>query len=746
MSRVRVPQEALGARPVSLPGFSVPQFQPTVAGQLAGVLSGAVDATTQAVGFMSAVESMKAREAIIDVRNNRAAIAEAEQNARQLQIEEERAAALMRGQAGRDVDAIAGDIIAAFESGQMDAHIGRVVDNDVLNQIADGYAEPATAGWGADSEYTRTFKAEVRKLVTDRGIRRQAGLQEADRQQNIANLQRDFSTASSVDEIRAGIEANKGFVGLNDQQFIEQIVTPVLQGRAMNGDATAAKMASELIPDSRVVESIQRHLDAFNESRTADAHINALNTFSLRSQRASSAGDVSGLSSLQRDIQEFQSKPENAPIYAALNSMWESADNEIRQIEKQQLVEKAQVSHNDRVSQAVAMIRGGDGYAVDTIETQVPGTSQSITTNKSELNRIAFDLVKRDAESLYPDDPTGRISHQIDYVSQSKNFPNEWTQVLQVGASAADSLLLDSVDGKETPIPAQTAAGFELYKAISARAPYLLASMVSYDDRKFYERTMSEMRRGVVGNDVRKAMLSAKVSIQTRPSRVDISGPTILSTLSEIQVSPTNGTWGGANPMFTSIENELIARADLFADLTPAEAAKKAAEEIKPNLVRINGFTTYMVNPPSDSSGESFSNVISDRLESIARDKGVELRNLYVTEDLRTGMLRVSDRSTLTPVDSIDPRDLAAPVQADKAKSAVAGQNFRELTKTNPGLMGVYWDYRRQGMTEKQAMSKVVSAYGRGGETQTKQSASTSSEFGISVTNDASAIDGFRNQ
>ena len=115
MSRVRVPQEQLGTGPLSVLSTPLPPINtPTVAGQLAGILAGGADVATRAVGFMAATQQMKNQEAILSIRNNEAAVREAEQSARQLEADEARNASIMRGEAGLAFDEVSGSIQEAF--------------------------------------------------------------------------------------------------------------------------------------------------------------------------------------------------------------------------------------------------------------------------------------------------------------------------------------------------------------------------------------------------------------------------------------------------------------------------------------------------------------------------------------------------------------------------------------------------------------------------------------------------------
>lgn len=383
-------------------------------------------------------------------------------------------------------------------------------------------------------------------------------------------------------------------------------------------------------------------------------------------------------------------------------------DRHAEEVQKQIDAQEADNQASAQLSTNLSHILSGNTYLVDDIKVTSGSATRSIPLD--EQKRLAFDVVKAESAKLYPDDPIRQIEHQIDYVSQSRNMPSEWSQVLSVGESAADSLLLDTADGKESPIPTQTAAAFELYKSIAARSPSILSELIPYEQRKFYERTMSAQRRGAVGNDVRAAMLSAKNSIKLRPNRVDLSATTLVASMQEMGVDMTNGLWGGPNPTWTATENAFANLVDLFADYSPAEAAKRAAEELKPKIVNVNGFKTLMTNPPAPQNKDAFEESVNDRLLAIAESKKLSLGDLYVVEDVSSGMLRVSDRSTLTVVDSIDPRELAKPMQENKAKFAVVGQNFMELVRTNPALMLSYNEFAKS-MSPAKAKQAVVDSF-----------------------------------
>lgn len=707
MSRVRVPQEALGARPVSMPGFSIPQFKPTVAGQLAGVLSGAVDATTQAVGFMSAVESMKAREAIIDVRNSREAIAEAEQNARQLQIEEDRAASLMRGQAGRDVDAMAGDIIAAFESGQMDPHIGRVVDNDVLNQIADGYAEPATAGWGADSEYTRTFKAEVRKLVTDRGIRRQAGLQEADRQENIANLQRDFSTASSVDEIRAGIEANKGFVGLNDQQFIEQIVTPVLQGRAAVGDTSVVELANALIPDTKVRAALVNQAESINAQKQSAARMSAVNDLSIRLQNAGT--DIGTLMALRSEIQEFQAN--NPESRDTTNGMVRSIDNMVEGIQNsaiRQSVEQKEAEFKSGMVQTVsanlaAALASGRGYAaLDAVNastkiayTKADGTTDSkdisFSMTEAEVERLATNAIHEKAVAGSNGDPVLYRRTRLELMRQNAMVDKDMSRVASAGVAKLSEFATASED---VPMPVEAIEGFNAYLDAKSIAPSVL-SIGGYE-RDVYDLAAQVLDSGFVGDnpgDVGGKSRALAWSIR------NIKNPPV--TISEKQASAIHSAARGATAEwfdFNRDEEGRVADAQEFirdkaafyarGGVPMQQAVSAAAKDAREYGKNVNGHWTYTYAPmPTNANGKPL-------------DQNIGMVAEFLAEEY--GKFNIEDESFLPGSSTMSRRDL-------KFKQLPSG-NWTVVDARNPYNTSIAIDDRgtRMGEISTSGLSAMV--------------------------------------
>ena len=712
MSRARVPQADLSAGPLSVLSTPLPPTnQPTTAGTLAGILSGGIDAATRAVGFMGAVESVKAREAVISYRANRDAIREAERYAAQVAAAERNNESLMRGQAARDFDEHAIQIRAAFASGDLDKDIGRTVDAETLTRMATEYADMRTVGMGADSAYTDEFRRQTIQLVGSIGVQRQAQLQEADRQDNITSLQRRLATVTTPEEVSAIREETKGLVNLTDEQWADQVLTPALQGRAAtSADESTVTLAKTFISDARVVASIENTAARRKEENEAVAKTEILNNYSLRYQAAVSSKDVAALTSLQKDVNAFQSDKKNADVYPTLNAQWSAIGSAIEEIRKEEVFAQAQATHSKSVADAISLAKNGDGFALREVETPVPGSQQAIKTTVSEIKDAAFNDVVASSRQLYPDNPIRQIEHQIDYVSQSRNMPSEWSRLLVVGESAADSLMLDTADGKESPIPTQTVAAFELYKSIAARSPSLLSELVPYEQRKFYERTMSAQRRGVVGNDVRAAMLSAKNSIKLRPNRVDLSATTLVESMQSMGVDMTNGLWGGPNPTWTATENAFVNLVDLFADYSPAEAAKRAAEELEPKIVNVNGFKTLMTNPPAPQNKDAFEESVNDRLLAIAESKKLSLGDLYIVEDVASGMLRVSDRSTLTVVDSIDPRELAKPMQENKAKFAVVGQNFAELVRTNPALMLSYNEFAKS-MSPAKAKQAVVDSF-----------------------------------
>lgn len=688
----RVPQQQLGANPVSIPGLPDANLPRTnTAGTLASIIGGGIDVATRAIEFQAAAQQLTNANTINDMRHAEEQARRQAQMAHALAAAEKETAAEQRGAARDLFSQEFPDIAAIVSSGGMDAMIGSVVDDTAVNGMVDDFVGARTAGMS--EEASAAFRQEAMEKIKPVVFSRQAKLQEDVIQQGLTDLQSEAVTFSTAKEFTDLVDAKSVLYGKTKAEIVDAVVVPALQARADVGDLSVTELANNLIPDVKIRAALVNKAEATAKINDSNRRLQDLNNFSLAIEAAGT--DLSALTRIKGEVFKYQSDPKNADDRATLQSFQNSIDTTIDKISTNAanaMIAQGKADWKSaQVTSAVNMLLNPSLGAIESSSlsesvTMPDGSVRSVeeSMSKAEREDMAWTAIEQASARMFPNNPAQQIGYQIDVASQASHLPDAWKHAWSVGVSAADSLELKTADGKDMPIPPQTEAAFALYTSVGAKAPWLLSQAMSYDDRKFYERTISAMRRQPIGGDLRTAMVEAKRSLQTRPTRIDLSGETIVKTMSDVGMSQTFGLFNaasGPNPNWGVVENEVIARADLFADLSPAQAAAKAAKEIEPNMVTINGFPTFLTKPPPSDLKPQFQQSLQTILEETAKARNLNVSDLYISEDPKRGYYRINDRSTLTNIDSIDASGIIAKAAALRTATTIQNQNVQEAIR-----------------------------------------------------------------
>ncbi len=437
------------------------------------------------------------------------------------------------------------------------------------------------------------------------------------------------------------------------EDFYNKVVTPALHTAAQTGNAPATEIFTEAMVKAGVGEGdieiawanlqTAKHkeqgdkIDAFKAdigtSRLAGESFDALRAKARSYQRADSGIPADTIVSTIEHIDAQEREAVGGARADALRA-------ELRQYEAAFDAE------------ADSAVHAGQGFTLE---------DRTVTLSNGEEKKLqSEDAMKKAMDRAFAQiassEPNQKIAFakMADLASSNGYQPPQWKRTLAAGYIAATETAL-APEGKDTPIPPATAAGFDIAKRLKSQAPGLYETMVNDEKmRDLYESAMYFQEDASDPND-QTALLSAR-RIMSGPGLGplgDIKNRQLANAASHItdRLFRADAKNGG------EIAAEIDRRARVFirAGLSPDDAVYRVAKQIGDSRIIINKWAV----PTGDAAlpdavrarmPEFAADIIKAWADKHGKDEGIDASDLTLRPSPTTRFWMLADGRTGFPV------------------------------------------------------------------------------------------------
>jgi hypothetical protein len=473
-------------------------------------------------------------------------------------------------------------------------------------------------------------------------------LQEIDRQSNITATQRDLATATTPEQVVAVRDQTKGTLGLTDAQWVEQVLTPALQGRAAAGDTSIVPLANQFIDDTRIRAALSNQAESVLETRQSAVRMQTLNALSLEIQSAGS--DIGKLTAASNKIRAYQEvTPEARATLDAMQGGVQSAiqnigNSAIKAVVEQQKVEFQSANDNALSAAIASSIESGLGYTLGDVSVKAPlaytkadGTTETDTLSysktKDEVERAATNLIHQKASAASGGDPIIYRRTRLDQMRKNAMVDRDLSQIGDAGVAKLSQYATAS---EETPVPQEAIEGFSVFLDSRDIAPQALS--LKDHSRRVYELASHVIDSGFINDD--PSGVSAKARALSWAIR-NVNNPT--PSLSEQQASVISSAARSVTAsLFADNFDEETRVSDateylrdkatfyLGAGMSPEKAIAAATKDAKTNGRNVNEtHWTYLYTPmPQNANGKTL-----DQNLGLVAEKFVESYGKFNQQD-----------------------------------------------------------------------------------------------------------------
>lgn len=647
----RVPQQQLGANPVSIPGLPDANLPRTnMAGTLAGIIGGGLDVATRAIEFQAAAQQLTNANTINDIRHAEEQARRQAYAAKQLQDAENSRKEEDRGFGRLKFAEDQHETLALIASGKV--FVGDSVDDAGTNEAFRSYIDASTAGMSPDA--AAGFEDAAQRVLLPAIFSKQADNYEQMVGQELDSLTTEVTASiKTPEQAKELIRAKSNQYGLSESDITNRVFIPALKTMADRGDKEAITIANGIDLRADVRQSIVDHTTSVQERAKRDAETAQTEAFTATKNKIAVwfSREIDQLHKFDAGTQLDLIKARDTGLvtpnqFDELNGKIERwRKDSVEQSEALWKRASSQQTHADAVNSQVSLVASGEWYNAEDIETPTGVGEEKIKTTVEQMRRNSFDAAAANIDAIPGLSPEENQRLKVQAAFNQNYVPVEYKSMVQSGLQQMQAL--GQAVGGKVPVVMNDAMRrtLTIYRDSRRISPAYAEQLFTRSEDRAYLDSISDYLASN-SDDIGGAVQNANAA--TLGGSVSVE----LARGAAKKLASSDADYAATGTLMT---NAILAEArrGVARNLSPEKAIANATELFASKSMKINGYTTVVANREWVPKDEGvFDDHVRLWFQNIAANfadqnvfKGVAItpNDMLLDQDADTGYWRVRD-------------------------------------------------------------------------------------------------------
>lgn len=527
-----------------------------------------------------------------------------------------------------------------------------VPDGMDIAQFAEQLIAPEVEG--TSDAYRTTYIQNLTPLITRELVQQQAAMRKRAIDEGLVALAAGASDQTTPEGVEANITAALELdPTMSRSQAIATVALPAAEAAARGGDLAKLNAARAVIGEQFPVERAK--LDAIYETAVLGQRQQVRRDFD---------DEVSGLyvdrrpyELIRERVRGWRGKVDDSAIDAALREADSREAQDLSGARSALLaveLTREQQAAADRTDalMADAANTGGASVVEDHTFTDSAGRDHTITRERMIEASTSRHMARIAAEA--GGDAQAALGRQVEFLSRNGVTYAPWERILNAGGAVTALDLAATKDGHPS-IPANAAAGYDLYKRLGAMNPRLRDQHIkSPQARTMYELANLSEQYVTPGDAPKSLMMAVRAMASGIDTGMDKPAGRRLAELTKTATETGSLWWAAEARNKSEIADKIADVAGLYIKalgLSPEDAVKEAGARIQNSHRIINGWSVDVGNRAVPEQIEAIGARIATDYAERFKDEGADVADLTLIPGKTAGAWILFNRATLSPVD-----------------------------------------------------------------------------------------------